>query len=229
MTAAGDAIFVTAGTAYVIFTKAAGISAGGQAGVNYVQVNGQGGEAIASNGFSITPSVSLSHSTGFTDTELRVTGASFPEGTVLIRVSAVGTTAATEGTPASLAVTGGGFDTAFPIGVGDTITVDKRFIYGDNYIWVTHVPVTGGTPLAETAIAKAQKFVLTASVTVDDKELVNGDEGIKVEVDLGDPAAIVTGVTIGGTAVPFAPNVDTGTQYTRTKPQSTEEMRVAAW
>ena len=202
---AGEILFASSGKVYVIFTKAAGIKAGGQAGVENVLVNGLGSED-ASNAFSITPSVSLSHSIGFTDTELKVTGASFPEGTVEIRVNATGTgTVPTGGTAiaSDVRISGGTFEhefTSIPVG---TATNFEEFTYGDNYIWVTHLQAVGDE-LPESARAKAQKFVLSAEIIAPD-ELVTGDEGKEVEVKQGPEGAIVVSVTIGGTAVPFAP------------------------
>ena len=84
---------------YVTFTRAAGIATGTTAKVSYVQVNGVGpSTADGGNEFTITPSVTLSHSAGFNDTELVVTGASFPSGTVNIFVTNADDTSIAGGT-----------------------------------------------------------------------------------------------------------------------------------
>ncbi len=216
----GVPMFIAGGTGadvaqvYITFTRAAGLATGGVAGVHNIKVN----DVAAEDDFTITPSVTLSHEAGFNNTELEIAGASFPAGDVNIRVGPgdAGDTCPTtvpgsSGDGFTPTVTGGAFTETFEVGATRT-AAQTAFAYGLNCIYVVHAGEDGTFNNADDPPAPgAQKFTLSAEVTPPEEPLVRGDEGVEITVEQADNI-LVTSVTVGGTAVPWAPeSVDDAT------------------
>ena len=172
----------------IIFTSGAGIKAPVAAGTYNVSIGAQVDTVLVSR------AVRLSPKSGDSSAKISVSGTSFTDGTARVYVNQLTNEIAAREEPASttavavVTVSNGAFTTTV------SATTAKGFANGANNIDV--FDAAGGKATAA--------FSRTGKVKVTPSTLVKGAKGILVDLTEGpDDDSSITGVTIGGIAVPF--------------------------